>query len=98
MVNEVMDISNSNPDQPENLWGLVEEFRKRFSTITIETLVTDEGTRLQISLLGDVANQSDRQLLIRNFAEAVPQGFSVLGVPEHKPDDNEGRNETTIIP
>jgi len=48
--------------------------------------------------LGDVANLSDRQLLIRNFAEAVPQGFSVLGVPEHKPDDNEGRNETTIIP
>ena len=69
---------------PRNLREAVEALRIRCSSITVETSVADDGTGLWIGFRGDEANLLDRQLLVRSFAEAVPQGFSVIGVVEHK--------------
>jgi hypothetical protein len=76
---------------PGNLREAVEALRKRFSSITVETSVVGDETSLWIGFLGDEANLRDRQLLVRSFAEVVPQGFSVIGVMEQKQRSEETR-------
>jgi len=86
-------LKQGDSNEAGNLRKAVETLRVRFSSINIETSVTDDGTALWIGLLGDEANLQDRQFLIRSFAEAVPQGFSVIGVIEHNQRSEETKPE-----
>ncbi|MFC1910992.1 hypothetical protein ACFLXC_06970 [Chloroflexota bacterium] len=67
-----------------NLQETVQILRERFSSVSVETQIAQNGTALNVRFVGDGTNLPERQALASSLAQWLPPALSVIGIGADK--------------
>ena len=73
-----------NDVMPGNLQEAAQALRERFSSVSVETLIAQNGTVLSVRFVGDGTNLPERQALTSSLAQWLPPALSVIGIRPDK--------------